>query len=101
MNVSDIKTRIKRTFGDESGVQVTDEDIVRWINDAQRAIVTQNESLLEVTALASLVAGTQEYTLPADILILKAIHIKPSGYTSYISLKGYSFAEFNEYMNGW
>lgn len=73
MNVAEIKTRVKRQFGDESGVQLTDEDIVRWINDAMREIATQNENVLETVSTAAITAGTAEYTLPTDILQLRAI----------------------------
>ena len=47
LNIQDVANRVKRTFGDESGVQVTDDDIIRWVNDAQLEISRQNEDLLE------------------------------------------------------
>jgi hypothetical protein len=73
MNVVDIKKRVKRQFGDESGVQLTDEDIVRWINDAMREIATQNDNILETVATAAITSGTSEYSLPEDILKLHTI----------------------------
>lgn len=33
--VQDVLTEIKRTFGDEAGVQITDADIYRWIDRGQ------------------------------------------------------------------
>jgi hypothetical protein len=36
--VGQIYDYVKRAFGDESGVQLTNADIVRWINDAQNEI---------------------------------------------------------------
>lgn len=101
MIVSDIQTRVKRTFGDESGVQVTDTDIIRWINDGQRQIVLQNEGLLETTATADAVSGQQEYALPADTLIFRSVKYKTVGYNAYYHMKGFSFNEFNEYIDGW
>lgn len=101
MNVSDIQTRVKRAFGDESGVQVTDTDIVRWINDGQRHIVLHNESLLEKSGFTDVVAGQQEYDLPVDLLVLRSVSIKAVGYTSYVRLKGFRLTEFNEYIDGW
>ncbi len=101
MIVSDIKTRVKRLFGDEAGVQLTDADIVRAINDSQLEIVKRNESLLEKTATTSSVAGTQEYALPTDLLIFKFLMWKGTGDTSYQKLKGLSTSEFNEYIDGW
>lgn len=101
MIISDIKTRVKRAFGDESGVQITDDDIKRWINDGQREIVMNNEGLLEKTATANIITDTQSYNLPVDLLILKAIHFKGSSDTAYRPLRGMTFTEFNEYIDGW
>lgn len=72
MNVQDILTRVKRTFGDEAGVQITDSDIFRWINDAQREIAVQNDAL-QSKATSTSVVGQQAYTLPSDILTLQSV----------------------------
>jgi hypothetical protein len=96
-----MQTYLKRQFGDESGVQVTDEDIVRWINAAQKQIVLQNESLLEVTSTTSSIIGTQSYDLPVDLLKLRGIQYRNSTTQPYYRLKGYSLAEFNEKVDGW
>lgn len=101
MIVSDIYSRVKRQFGDESGVQVTDADILRWINSGQREIVMQNEGLLEKTALTNTVENQQEYDLPVDLLVLKFISLKYTGQNSFFKLKGYSATKFNEYVDGW
>lgn len=101
MIVSDVMDRVKRSFGDESGVQITDADIIRWINDAQREMVKHNETLLEKAALTSTVADQQEYTMPADLLIFRQVSYKPTGYRSFMKLKGYSFVEFNELVDGY
>ena len=101
MNVLQIQDYIKRQFGDESGVQVTDDDIIRWINAAQRQIVLQNESLLEVTSVTDTVIGEQTYTLPVDLLKLRGIQYRSSDTQPYYRLKGYSLAEFNEKIDGW
>lgn len=101
MIVSDIMTRVRRKFGDESAVQVTDADMIRWINDGQRQIVLKNETLLEKTAVTSSVQGQQEYTLPVDLLILKFIQYRESTSTAYYKLRGLTPVEFNEYIDGW
>lgn len=101
MIVSDILTSVKRQFGDESGVQVTDTDIIRWINDGQRHIVKVNEGLLEKVATSNSVAKQQQYALPVDCLILKSISYQATGDPSYFKLKGFSLNEFNEYIDGW
>lgn len=72
MNVGEIKTRVKRQFGDESSVQVTDDDIIRWINDAQQEIAQQNDEVLETIATTAVIAGTSDYALPDDMLRLRS-----------------------------
>lgn len=101
MNVAAIQTYVKRQFGDESGVQVTDDDILRWINAAQKQIVLQNESLLEKTGTANSVATQQDYSFPVDLLNLRAIQYRKSTTEPYYRLKGYSLGEFNEQVDGW
>ena len=101
MKVSDIITRVQRTFGDEAGVQLTTEDIIRFINDGVREIIYKNESLLQKTATANSVANQQDYSLPVDLLILRGISWKDSSETSYHKLKARSLNEFNEYIDGW
>lgn len=104
MNVGQIKTEVKRTFGDESGVQVTDSDIVSWINACQRQIVLQNEGLLEKTAVANSVQGQADYslsTLSSDILVFRGLMYKDTGQTAYFKLKGLSLNELNEVIDGW
>lgn len=95
MNVQDVVTRVKRTFGDEAGVQVTDADIIRWINDAQEKIVLENEGLMEAKASADTVQGQAEYDMPVDVSVLRSL--KYRGYR----LKSMSMAEFDEYIDGW
>jgi len=99
--VSDIQTYVKRQFGDESGVQITDTDIIRWINSGQRHIVKVNEGLLEKVSTANTVVGQQAYALPTDCLILQSISYKSNTDLSYFKLKGFTLNEFNEYIDGW
>ncbi len=94
MNVQEVVTRVKRVFGDEAGVQITDQDIIRWINDAQEEIVTSNEGLMETTATADIVQNQADYTIPADMSVLRSLKYKG------FRLKSMSFAEFNEYLDG-
>lgn len=74
MKVSDIAARVKRQFGDESGVQITDDDIMRWINDAQRELAVIND-LLQTTATAAITVGQEQYYLPPDILKLRSVRV--------------------------
>lgn len=95
MNVQDVVTRVKRIFGDENAAQITDDDIIRWINDAQEKVVLENEGLMETTSTANIVQDQMEYDVPADFNILRSLKFK--GYR----IKPMSLAEFNEYIDGY
>ena len=60
--VGDVYDSVKRAFGDESGVQLTNADIVRWINEAQVDLSGQNQ-VLQTTATMAVTAGTPTYSL--------------------------------------
>ena len=92
MLVSEIATRVKRQFGDEAGIQVTDADIIRWVNDAQREIASNND-LLQTVATTAVVSGQREYTLPPDILLLRSVHHKGR------KLRPLSSREAEEYLS--
>lgn len=62
--VGNVYDAVKRTFGDESGVQLTDADIVRWINEAQVDISKQNQ-ILQTTSTMAVTANTATYSLTA------------------------------------
>jgi hypothetical protein len=75
MLVSEIATRVKRQFGDEVGAQITDSDIIRWINDAQAEIAVNN-NLLQVAANSNTVVGQSAYvitTIASNMLTLRGI----------------------------
>lgn len=74
MNVEEILKRVKRQFGDEQGLQITDEDIIRWINDGQRELAVQND-LMQTTATTPLIKDQDQYYLPPDILLLRSVRI--------------------------
>jgi len=59
---TDVGNYVKRVFGDESGVQLTDTDIVRWINDAQNEIA-ENNMVVPAKATVSVTSGTATYSL--------------------------------------
>lgn len=72
MNVVEIATRVKRTFGDESGAEIEDADIIRWVNDAQLDIVRKTHCLSKSATTASVI-GTPESPLPADFLLSREL----------------------------
>lgn len=101
LQVGDVKSRIKRQFGDESGVQIMDSDIYNWISDALRHIHLNNEELVQAIATIDLVSGTQEYDLPADVISISGVTIKTSDSTGYFTMNGYQLEQFNTYVDGW
>lgn len=60
--VGDVYNQVKRVFGDESGVQLTNDDIARWINEAQVDLSKQNQ-ILQTTATLPVTGGTATYSL--------------------------------------
>ena len=75
---TDVATDIKRTFGDEAGVQITDSDIIRWIDIGQLEIL-KNTQILKATSTSDLVAGQTVYSLASlKILKIQAIHVNGS-----------------------
>ncbi len=101
MIVSDIITRVRRTFGDEAAVQVQDADIIRWVNDAQVEIVKRNESALQETAFVNLVANQASYDLPTDLLLLRSLRFKYSSMLSFSRISYYNMQQFDEIVDGW
>lgn len=102
MNLGDVKTRVKRQFGDESAVQIDDNDITRWVNDGIEFIVSNNEDLLEKIDTVDKVANVQDYSLPSDLLNLKSVHTKINPESlSYVHMLGYDLQKFDAYIDGW
>lgn len=101
MNVGDIITRVRRTFGDEAAVQVSDDDVIRWVNDAQIEIVRQNDGALQKTDYVNLVANQSQYTMPSDLLILRTLRYKYASMLSYSTLKYKNMQQFDDSVDGW
>lgn len=75
MLVSDIISRVRRTIGDNNSVEVTDADIIRWINDGMREIILSSD-LLQTKAYTSPLANVSHYQLPTDILKTHSLKYK-------------------------
>jgi len=56
---------VRRTFGDEAGVQLEAEDILQWANDAQQAINSKNK-IFKAKATSSSVEGQGSYLFPDE-----------------------------------
>lgn len=95
--VSDVKTTVERQFGDESGVQLSLADIIRWTNDGQREICETNTSINEKKAVANIVNGQDVYALRSDPSFTGIALINSVRYNG-IPLKGISFQEAEKYI---
>jgi len=62
--VGDVYNQVKRVFGDESGVQLTNDDIVLWVNEAQVDISKQNQ-ILPATFTLPVTGNVATYSLSA------------------------------------
>lgn len=72
-NVSDA---VKRQFGDESGAQITDTDIIRWINEGQLEIARKTK-YSKTTASTPSVADQAQYSMPGvNIIGIEAVTYK-------------------------
>lgn len=80
MLVSDIQRRVKRAFGDEAGSQITDADIIDWINDAQIEICRKNDVIQVIGTIPSVI-NQPRYALTALADILKLFLVKFDGNT--------------------
>lgn len=75
---SQIKTRVKRQFGDTSGAQIGDTDIVDWINEAQREIYVKN-NLGMTKGVVPTIIGTGEYPFPTNPPLMRLFSLKFDG----------------------
>jgi hypothetical protein len=71
----DVYERVRTLFGDTSGAQITDQMVVRWINDGQQEIVNNNP-ILKDTKYSNIVKGQSEYTFPDDkVQYIEAVYV--------------------------
>lgn len=72
----DIKKDVERTFGDEADIQISESDIFRWINTAQREILIHNRVIKSI-ARTFIMSGVSEYDLAGlEIIAIQSIHFK-------------------------
>ena len=88
--VADISTAVKRQFGDESGTQITDVDIIRWINQGQNVICQRGE-VNKTTITTSSVAGQDTYSM-AEVNIFKLLGVQYDN----VPLQNSSFEQVQE-----
>jgi hypothetical protein len=97
MNLNDVIIRVRRTFGDEADVQISDDDVIRWVNDAQRDIAI-NTGLLETKATSVVSASTGVVEFPDNLLTLHAASVISGTDDSPVEtpLKFLTFTEFQQ-----
>jgi hypothetical protein len=72
--VQDVLLSVKRQFGDESGVQITDSDIIRWVDDAQREIMMNNPEINAAVVSVNVTAGEPLYPVLTHVPDIESIH---------------------------
>lgn len=65
--VLEMKSEVKRIFGDESGTFLEDADLIRWFNAAQLDICRQTDALVADTT-GTTTAAQNYVTAPTDVL---------------------------------
>jgi hypothetical protein len=65
---------VKRKFGDESGVQLEDADILAWTNDGLQQIVTENKILRSKMTLPTVVDQSEYPLSDLNIHSISSLH---------------------------
>lgn len=89
--LANVHDYVKRQFGDESGVQITTDDITRWTNQAIMEINSKNQ-VLRAAATSSAIIGQEAYAKPLDALkvtsiVYNGLVLKPLGFDDYQAKK--------------
>lgn len=72
---NDVATRVRASFGDVSGAQLGDGNILIWINDGQREIVNSNP-ILRASKITNLVKDQADYSFPSDkVQVIEAVYV--------------------------
>lgn len=72
MNSGEIVLAVQRQFGDDSGIQITATDILRWINQAGIDIARKTGCVLDHKETTS-VANDGSYSLPDDCINVRRV----------------------------
>ena len=89
---TEVANSVKSQFGDPDGRQITNDDILNWINSAQQDIISQNP-ILKDSAQTNVVSGQDIYTYPSEsIQYIEALHYDG------VPLEHYTFQEAQTYI---
>lgn len=72
MNVGELVTAVQRQFGDDSGIQITRTDILRWLNQGGIDLVRKTGCVQDHKQTDS-VANDGSYTLPPDFISVRRV----------------------------
>ena len=70
--VNDVLKHVKRQFGDEAAIQISDEDIIRWVNAGQLEIFRRSEPI-KSSMVADTIANQGVYSFPGDVLKVQTL----------------------------
>ena len=81
-----VATEVTRIFGDDSLIEITNADLLRWVNMGQREIASSNKTI-KASATRDVVAGQKLYVIPPEIpiyqiqaLFVDGLPVKPMSF---------------------
>lgn len=74
MTVQEIFDRVKSDFGDTSGAEINDAELLRWVNDEQLEIVRLT-GCLEGSTTLSTSQGVSNYAMTNDMIEVRSISV--------------------------
>lgn len=98
--LGDILTSAKRQFGDESGVQITNEDITRWANQATMEINSKNKVLRSSAETPVSTSGNHIFPIPDDCMVPIRVVYDNVGKKKSLKLTGIGLDEFMDMFPG-
>lgn len=95
--LTDILGDVRDRLDEEVARRWDDTQLTRWINEGARDIARRTE-VLQDRLTTTAVAGTQEYTLPTDMVRVYRVEFVPTGATSTYTL---DYRDFNSLDGVW
>lgn len=94
--LGDIQQTVKRQFGDESGVQITNSDIERWTNQACMEINSKNKVLRKEASIDMFdVNGSYSIDFPDDTMTIIGVDYHSRTNTNSVNqLEGIGYEEW-------
>src|SRR5690606_25139798 len=101
--LGDVFLYAKAQFGDDAGIQITNDDITRAANEACLEIVSKNK-VLRASATTDILKDVDEYPKPDDCLQVtglkyKTTMLKGIGFDAFQQLELDSLSHWTQYGN--